>query len=486
MSKSRVLGNGTRPGSSSKKTFNPAKTLEEIVRKALEKTNAAPADGISSETSYAVAEAEKNATPGFAEPLGTETAPVATEPEEGSYAWLADQQKKAVEEQAAADTAYAEKLRADSISDAERAREESEQLARDELSRRNVQANDDYERARLTYGAAAESLAQAGLTGSGYSDNLTRDAYAQRGAAMNAANLTYGAMMQDSANKYNEAVDSAELKYGEALHGIESQKRESELELAEDRYTYGQQLQKRYDQDLLNVKNGLYTPKEIEEIGRSRGYSDEQIATLTEAATAYHAGTTNSDFKTAVESGSFDHAAIDAALADGSITKDQYDDMQATFRDQLDTDVNAFHTMDAAGNVVGMSRKDAEAMVKEYERHPWISDEQKKAIRKSFEELYCVKSFSATVNNGLPDGDPGSGDNFSVKVNGEKYRVQIGEKMSATSNVAIASSDVEDDEVFFYDGGLYVKHNGSVFSIEKRPWSNGSQAEELFDLAMNS
>lgn len=81
-----------------------------------------------------------------------------------------------------------------------------------------VQADDTFERDKVTYGQAAERLAQAGLTGSGYSDNLTRDAFASRATLYADANRTNAAEKHAAEVTYRDAMakaasDEAEAKY---------------------------------------------------------------------------------------------------------------------------------------------------------------------------------------------------------------------------------------------------------------------------------
>lgn len=54
-----------------------------------------------------------------------------------------------------------------------------------------VAVNSEHERNLATYGQRAEQLAQAGLTGSGFSDNMTRDAYAAKQQALAEIEKTY-------------------------------------------------------------------------------------------------------------------------------------------------------------------------------------------------------------------------------------------------------------------------------------------------------
>lgn len=113
---------------------------------------------------------------------------------------------------AAGERARAEAVAGTGLSDATKA-------AGERLRGSIAQADDTFERDKVTYGQAAERLAQAGLTGSGFSDNMTRDAFASRAALYSDANRTYAAEKNAAEVTYRDAMakaesDEAKLKYG--------------------------------------------------------------------------------------------------------------------------------------------------------------------------------------------------------------------------------------------------------------------------------
>lgn len=98
------------------------------------------------------------------------------------------------------------------------AKQEADAAATERYDAALLKANDAFERDRVTYGQAAERLAQAGLTGSGVSDNMTRDAYASRALLYSDANRTKAAEEHSNALTYRDAMekaasDEADLKY---------------------------------------------------------------------------------------------------------------------------------------------------------------------------------------------------------------------------------------------------------------------------------
>ena len=73
-------------------------------------------------------------------------------------------------------------------------------------------ANETYERNKVSYGQNAESLAQAGLTGSGYSDNLMRDAFATRQTAIAAVEDAYRRDEKELLSSYKDHLQEEEDK----------------------------------------------------------------------------------------------------------------------------------------------------------------------------------------------------------------------------------------------------------------------------------
>lgn len=76
-----------------------------------------------------------------------------------------------------------------------------------------------------------------------------------------------------------------------------------------------------------------------------------------------------------------------------------------------------------------------------------------------------VKITAAEINGG--DKKMTAGDNFSIKIGNDIYRVESGGEVldQAIKNAAMA---VKDDQVFGYGENLYVKKSGKIYAIQKR------------------
>lgn len=100
------------------------------------------------------------------------------------------------------------------------ARDNAKASAASILSEAKTDADTEYERSKSTYGMLAEQMAQSGLSGSGYSDNLTREAYAARQTGYDNAFKNYNEMMRAADQKYQEgmlAAEEAALAYKEGI-----------------------------------------------------------------------------------------------------------------------------------------------------------------------------------------------------------------------------------------------------------------------------
>lgn len=78
------------------------------------------------------------------------------------------------------------------------------------------QADLEYRKSLATFGQNAEKMAQAGMTGSGYSDYLTGQAYAQRQGTVQAAQRDANAQMKQSFANYGEYVAGLQAQQEQA------------------------------------------------------------------------------------------------------------------------------------------------------------------------------------------------------------------------------------------------------------------------------
>lgn len=148
-----------------------------------------------------------------------------------------------------------------------------------------VDAQSSYAQNQATYGANAETMAQMGLTGGGYSDYLQAQAYAQKRSDVQQANVVESATKAENRATYQDYVNSINQKLADkALY---------EEQLADQRaYEEQQTTQKRKDSLYASLWEGVqdtdttYTAEAIRVIGEEYGLSEAQINTLTTLLTA--------------------------------------------------------------------------------------------------------------------------------------------------------------------------------------------------------
>ena len=333
-------------------------------------------------------------------------------------------------------------------------------------------AEANYKRARVNYGVTAERMAQAGLTGSGYSDNLDRDAYAMRQASMDKARVAYGDAVERANYTYGDAKTKAETAAIGSLAGIyETENKE-------------------FNQYLADVKSGVLTPKEAETIAARYSADSEQNKMLTDAIGIYKAQAV-ADLDAAALDGSITPAMIETAVAAGVIDGTKEGKYIDDWKKLIRTGADAFVVgKDENGADVYMSGPEALRVLQEYENHEWLQDEDGKKIvenlRKSYADKYGKSdesgklTFTTKATAKYRGGAEGAGwkgnvgDNFSVSVgegdDEEVYLVESGGEVTDAEIKSVATN-VEEETVFPYANKLYIKHNGRVFLVQERPWA---------------
>ena len=140
-------------------------------------------------------------------------------------------------------------------------RAEAERQAEIYRERAEADAQAAYLQNKATYGANAETMAQMGLTGGGYSDYLNSQAYAQKRADMQTAQANEAALKQQAQTTYAEgirALDKGWMEYNETQN-------------ASKKATYNQLLGYAMD-----AESGL-TEDVIRAMGKSAGLTQDQI-----------------------------------------------------------------------------------------------------------------------------------------------------------------------------------------------------------------
>lgn len=242
---------------------------------------------------------------------------------------------------------------------------QTETAAANALEKATVDAKTAYEQSLATYGANAEALSRMGLTGSGYSDYLTGQAYAQQRADISKATADYNKTMnaaayqdylnyQTEADKYKSNYiklynDVLTGKYGKsdidsiaAQYGISTDSEDyANLGTAADTYETNRQSQI-YASLLGDLYDNGYTSDEIKSIAEAYGLTDgSYLEKLTDTATSIADKAYLEDARTKVFDGMFEglsyedaKESLDEILADEKL-KDLYTDVQKYFEKEF-------------------------------------------------------------------------------------------------------------------------------------------------------
>lgn len=250
-------------------------------------------------------------------------------------------------------------------------------------------AKNAFARSQVTYGQAAENLGRAGLTGSGVSDNLTRDVYAQRAEALAAANAEHGAAREAAGLAYNDAVSGAEVKYNEEV-GNATLKRDNALVLAElEQKTAKKDADTKYSEGFLKAEQELESDTaKIEELGIK--YAEEKASAIEDAIASVRDGTMTASDIDRLESRGIDVSAIRAEYA--NVTKNTADAIGKEIE-------NSLTTPDANGEITpAYTLADIDALVRSGKITPEQGEELKhktfsiadKALSTALDASYAV------------------------------------------------------------------------------------------------
>ena len=192
-------------------------------------------------------------------------------------------------------------------------------------ARAMANAENAYAQNKATYGTNAETLAQMGLTGGGYSDYLQAQAYAQKRADAQAASAQEIASKSNNQATYQQYITAMNEKLAEkALYEeqLEEQRKYNEQQTkAESDREYTKNIYNTLWSAVQNT-NTTYTPESIKALGEKAGLSNEDITTLTNMLNATLARKTGEETKNAA----YSKAAYLEALSQiqNSTTRENY------------------------------------------------------------------------------------------------------------------------------------------------------------------
>lgn len=398
------------------------------------------------------------------------------------------------------------------------------QQAESERERAVIDAWSSYEQNKATYGANAEQLAAMGLSGSGYSDYLNQQAYAtQRAEAQNAnaqAEATkVAAEQQASSDKLN-----AELSYAENVQSNAEKLAQYQQQKAEEAKAEEEQKKQYYAALLTSANTGEYTSDQLASLGAQYGLDEVQISQLQAAADKYKSDQQSLSYTEALQmisdyGADLDVSYLETLLNTGSISQEQYNQLIAQYSKELvesgdvateDTDkIDDLHqsgqisdadynkqkeqwnsqidTSDAFFNSGSMSATEAKKQLDKILNNEWTSEENKKALRKTYDRLYKVVTNDVRFKNDggwwiFGSSDMGDvGNNFSlIDDSGFKYRIESGGEVTDAAIKSFASG-VANGSVFGARGQIYYKKDEKVYLIQKRDSSYGDHYTKLYN-----
>ena len=398
------------------------------------------------------------------------------------------------------------------------------QQAESERERAVIDARSSYEQNKATYGANAEQLAAMGLSGSGYSDYLNQQAYATQRAETQNANAQAEATKLAAEQQANSDKLNAELSYAENMQGNAEKLAQYQQQKAEEAKAEEEQKKQYYAALLTSANTGEYTSEQIASLGAQYGLDEAQISQLQAAADKYKSDQQSLSYTEALQmisdyGADLDVSYLETLLNTGSVSQEQYDQLMAQYSKELiesgdlaneDTDkIDDLHqsgqiseedynkqkeqwnsqidTSDAFFNSGSMSASEAKKQLDKILNNEWTSEENKKALQKTYDSLYKVVTNDVRFNNdggwwifGSTDMDD-VGNNFSLIDNsGFKYRIESGGKVTDSAITSIAR-DVADGSIFGLRGQIYYKKDGNVYLVRKRENSYGDHYTKLYN-----
>lgn len=342
---------------------------------------------------------------GTTAPVGTDSAPIDSYEEflrkRGEmYKENLDRQKEMIEDQ---------KQRA--LEQAELQRQQAEQNAEKERERSVVDARSSYEQNKATYGAQAETLANMGLTGSGYSDYINAQAYANQRAETQNAN----ANAEQTKNNANYVANNAKLEIeqnaGQSNLSAETTYAENmannDAAIAQYKQQKEEEKKSAYSELLNYANNGTYDSEQLKSLGDKYGLSEADINNLTGAAETYKNNKYKENYANALDNiaqygSQLDNNYLDNMYKMDLISKEQYEELKSQLSNKIKEDMdNSISSGDATGESIQATIDNVEKYFSEGK----ITTEQRQSIYNN----YVKSSVSGVMEKNY-------GDNYTQKI----------------------------------------------------------------------
>lgn len=313
-----------------------------------------------------------------------------------------------------------------------------------ETTRQNAigDAQVNYNKSKSEYGNRAESLRNMGLTGAGYSDYLNGQAYAQMQGAIANANAQKASTIADIDAKY---MDYLEQKNAAAKE-----------EAAKTQANYA---------NLLSNITYAWTDADIDNYAAAYGLTDESLINTLKQ-------TRLDRVKRFLDTNDYDISTLKMLLPEGS---EEYKYYMSELGKKGLNDKLSFYD-ETGKNLV--SKAEAQKALDGFATAGYDT----KSAQSEFDRLYGISDIAnghyVTLNTAKGSGNfkaDKEGDNFEVAYSadwgGEIFKVKNGGKVE-DANVITVAENVRNNQVFYYNGNIYMKHGGNIYKIVARKDTN--------------
>ncbi len=321
------------------------------------------------------------------------------------------------------------------------------------------------------------------------------EANAAERAAKNAADQAYIENQYASESTYNENLykSSAALEEAKKKAKDESEagKLEAELSYREnvlgitDKYVNNVDSKEAFYALLEKANAGAYTPEQIEQLASDYNLSDEQKQILSDASKKQKELSQSETYKGYSEyiaAGIENSAEIEDAKENGNISYEQYENLKKQWNDSVDASADFF--FDANGTM--LSKTYARKALESITGNSMCSDATKKALEAAYNALYTPVVKDVQFRNdggwwffGSKDLED-VGNNFSLEDgSGTRYNIESAGKITDT-NINEVAKDVKDQQVFGYQGNIYLKSGGVVYQVQARSNSYADDWKALY------
>lgn len=320
-------------------------------------------------------------------------------------------------------------------------------------------ANANYNKAKAEYGANAEALGGMGLRGSGYSDYLNSQAFAQKQSAYNNANFSLQAALDEAAARRDATILEADGLMAQYLQQQEANRLNAFNTLMGNIGAYNSI----GDIKALADANGITDTDMLNKLAASRsGYIRNNLT-----GTQY----TKKQLDELYNNGN------------GELTQTDYDALLNGIYNVSVNDISAGTFIDNDNDGEYLDYAKAKEMLDYFKTAFGEDSGQAKKAQEEFDKLYGVKTVGVTYLKGDGNNPGNAGNNFKVEDGeGNEYKVEYsGNKGDAS--VKQVATNYDDGAVFKYRGVLYIKRGNEVYEIKARPTKPGEYNDllKLFD-----